>query len=183
MHKSKFGVGASLLRKEDARHLRGHGQFVSDLRLADTQEVAFVRSPHAHARIRDVAVPRGHARTHLCRPRSAAACRDAGDAAGDRLQGLGLSAAGAGKGQLCRRVHRGLPRPHAGRCGGPRRLRARRFRAAACRGRCGARARQKCKPRCTRIGATISSSSAYLRTAISRRRRAPPRSWCGGPIA
>jgi len=27
------GVGASLLRKEDGRHLRGRGQFVSDIRL------------------------------------------------------------------------------------------------------------------------------------------------------
>ena len=42
-------VGASLLRKEDARHLRGRGQFVSDVQLPHTQDVAFVRSPHAHA--------------------------------------------------------------------------------------------------------------------------------------
>ena len=28
----KLGIGASLLRKEDARHLRGRGQFVSDIR-------------------------------------------------------------------------------------------------------------------------------------------------------
>jgi aerobic carbon-monoxide dehydrogenase large subunit len=47
------------LRKEDARHLRGRGQFVSDLRMADTQEIAFVRSPHAHARIRDITLPAG----------------------------------------------------------------------------------------------------------------------------
>src|SRR5713226_9661136 len=59
MQKSECGVGASLLRKEDARHLRGRGQFVSDLKLANTQEVAFVRSPHAHARIRDIVVPSG----------------------------------------------------------------------------------------------------------------------------
>jgi len=50
------GVGASLLRKEDARHLRGRGQFVSDVQLPHTQDVAFVRSPHAHARIRGIAV-------------------------------------------------------------------------------------------------------------------------------
>src|SRR6202521_1344095 len=51
------GVGASLLRKEDDRHLRGRGQFVSDIRLPGAQEVVFLRSPHAHARIRGVAVP------------------------------------------------------------------------------------------------------------------------------
>ena len=29
----KFGVGASLNRKEDARHLAGKGQFVADIRV------------------------------------------------------------------------------------------------------------------------------------------------------
>ena len=52
----RFGVGASLPRKEDKRHLEGRGQFVSDLKLAGTQEVAFVRSPHAHARIGGIIV-------------------------------------------------------------------------------------------------------------------------------
>src|ERR1700732_1008267 len=55
--KTQYGVGASLLRKEDDRHLRGRGEFVSDIRLPGTQEVVFVRSPHAHARIRGIAVP------------------------------------------------------------------------------------------------------------------------------
>src|SRR5256885_8493202 len=52
----KHGVGASLLRKEDDRHLRGRGEFVSDIRLPGTQHVVFVRSPHAHARIRSIIV-------------------------------------------------------------------------------------------------------------------------------
>src|SRR5215471_9917895 len=51
------GVGASLLRKEDERHLHGRGEFVADVKLPGTQEVAFVRSPHAHARIRSISVP------------------------------------------------------------------------------------------------------------------------------
>src|SRR3954447_13545469 len=50
------GIGASLLRKEDDRHLRGRGEFVSDIRLPGTMEVAFLRSPHAHARIKSIAV-------------------------------------------------------------------------------------------------------------------------------
>jgi aerobic carbon-monoxide dehydrogenase large subunit len=54
---SKYGVGASLLRREDDRHLRGRGEFVADIRLPGTQEVVFLRSPHAHARIRGIAVP------------------------------------------------------------------------------------------------------------------------------
>jgi carbon-monoxide dehydrogenase large subunit len=51
------GIGASLLRKEDERHLFGRGEFVPDIRLPGIQEVAFLRSPHAHARIRSITVP------------------------------------------------------------------------------------------------------------------------------
>jgi len=56
---TKYGVGASILRREDDRHLRGRGEFVSDIRLPGTQQVVFLRSPHAHARIRGIAVPPG----------------------------------------------------------------------------------------------------------------------------
>jgi aerobic carbon-monoxide dehydrogenase large subunit len=54
---TKQGVGARLLRKEDDRLMRGRGQFVADIRLAGLQDVAFVRSPLAHARIRSITVP------------------------------------------------------------------------------------------------------------------------------
>lgn len=37
--------------------MRGRGQFVADIRLAGLQDVAFVRSPLAHARIRAIHVP------------------------------------------------------------------------------------------------------------------------------
>jgi carbon-monoxide dehydrogenase large subunit len=53
----RHGVGASLLRKEDDRHLRGRGQFVGDIALRGTQEVVFLRSPHAHAQIISISVP------------------------------------------------------------------------------------------------------------------------------
>ena len=53
----RLGIGAALPRKEDARHLRGRGQFVADIRIPDTADVFFLRSPHAHARIRAIAVP------------------------------------------------------------------------------------------------------------------------------
>jgi len=53
----KQGVGARVLRKEDDRLMRGRGQFVADIRLAGLQDVAFVRSPVAHARIRAIHVP------------------------------------------------------------------------------------------------------------------------------
>ena len=51
------GVGASLPRKEDERLLRGRGEFVADLAMPGTLDVAFVRSPLAHARIRGVDKP------------------------------------------------------------------------------------------------------------------------------
>lgn len=54
---TKEGVGARLPRKEDERLMRGRGQFIADIRLAGMQDVAFVRSPLAHARIRAIHVP------------------------------------------------------------------------------------------------------------------------------
>ena len=51
------GVGASLLRKEDDRFLRGKGCYIGDISLDGTREVAFVRSPVAHARLLGVQVP------------------------------------------------------------------------------------------------------------------------------
>ena len=54
---SGTGVGARVPRKEDDRFMRGRGQFVADIRLAGLKDVAFVRSPLAHARIRSIFVP------------------------------------------------------------------------------------------------------------------------------
>ncbi len=51
------GVGARLPRKEDDRLMRGRGQFVGDIKLPGMQDVAFVRSPLAHARIRGISIP------------------------------------------------------------------------------------------------------------------------------
>ncbi|MBU4611717.1 xanthine dehydrogenase family protein molybdopterin-binding subunit [Achromobacter sp. GG226] len=53
------GIGARLSRKEDARFLTGRGQYVGDLRMPDMLDVAFVRSPLAHARIQGVDKPEG----------------------------------------------------------------------------------------------------------------------------
>jgi carbon-monoxide dehydrogenase large subunit len=50
-------IGARLLRKEDARHLHGHGMFIADVLVPGTQDVAFVRSQMAHAHIRRVSKP------------------------------------------------------------------------------------------------------------------------------
>ena len=54
---SKTGIGASVLRKEDARYLHGRGRFVGDIQMPGLQDVAFQRSPAAHARIRNIRIP------------------------------------------------------------------------------------------------------------------------------
>ncbi|MBO0737548.1 MAG: xanthine dehydrogenase family protein [Alphaproteobacteria bacterium] len=54
---SSQGVGAPLVRKEDDRFLRGRGEFVADIRLPGMVEIAFLRSPFAHARIRRIEKP------------------------------------------------------------------------------------------------------------------------------
>jgi carbon-monoxide dehydrogenase large subunit len=51
------GVGARMRRKEDQRHLRGQGQFVSDIRMPGILDVAFVRSPNAHGIIKGITIP------------------------------------------------------------------------------------------------------------------------------
>src|SRR5678815_1426666 len=44
-------LGARVRRKEDPRFLTGRGLYTDDVRLVGTVHAAFVRSPHAHARI------------------------------------------------------------------------------------------------------------------------------------
>src|SRR5215831_12499675 len=46
--------GASVLRKEDPRFLRGDGRYVDDIKRPGLLHAAFVRSPYAHAVIRSI---------------------------------------------------------------------------------------------------------------------------------
>jgi len=55
----KRAVGRSMARREDLRLLTGRGRYVADLRLSGMHQVAFVRSPYPHARIRSARVPNG----------------------------------------------------------------------------------------------------------------------------
>ena len=48
---SERQIGRRVLRKEDRRLLTGAGRFVDDLRFEGELHAAFLRSPHAHARI------------------------------------------------------------------------------------------------------------------------------------
>src|SRR3954454_17772645 len=50
------GIGARVVRKEDKRFITGKGRYVDDIRLHGMTYAAFVRSPHAHAKIRSIDV-------------------------------------------------------------------------------------------------------------------------------
>lgn len=53
-------IGRPLLRKEDYRLLTGQAQYVDDIAVSGALHAHFVRSPHAHARIRSVGFERAH---------------------------------------------------------------------------------------------------------------------------
>jgi carbon-monoxide dehydrogenase large subunit len=57
---SETGIGKRVPRAEDDRYLRGKAEFIADIRLVGMKELAFVRSPLAHARIRAINKPAGH---------------------------------------------------------------------------------------------------------------------------
>ena len=47
-------IGKSIKRREDPRFITGRGTYVDDVKLPGTTVAAFVRSPHAHARIKKI---------------------------------------------------------------------------------------------------------------------------------
>ncbi len=53
---AREGIGAPVRRVEDPRFLTGEGRFVSDLHIPNTSYAVFVRSMHAHARLRRIDV-------------------------------------------------------------------------------------------------------------------------------
>lgn len=55
------GIGAAVRRVEDRRFLLGTGRFVADIVLPGELHCAFVRSPHAHARLRGIDTARAAA--------------------------------------------------------------------------------------------------------------------------
>src|SRR6476469_9817655 len=50
------GIGAPVRRKEDFRFITGKGQYTDDISRPGETRALFVRSPHAHARIKKVDV-------------------------------------------------------------------------------------------------------------------------------
>ncbi|MFL5717434.1 MAG: xanthine dehydrogenase family protein molybdopterin-binding subunit, partial [Chloroflexota bacterium] len=51
---AQTGIGARVKRKEDQRFLTDTGRYVDDLPLARATYAQFVRSPHAHAKIKSI---------------------------------------------------------------------------------------------------------------------------------
>src|SRR5215472_5611743 len=49
-----IGIGAAPHRKEDLRFLTGRGNYVADIQRPGMVIGCFVRSPHAHARIKSI---------------------------------------------------------------------------------------------------------------------------------
>ncbi len=50
----QFGIGQPVRRKEDVRLVKGGGEFTDDIDIPGAVWGAFVRSPHAHARIKNI---------------------------------------------------------------------------------------------------------------------------------
>src|ERR1700741_1673702 len=48
------GIGASVVRKEDKRFITGKGRYVDDIKLVGMTFAHFIRSPHAHARVKSI---------------------------------------------------------------------------------------------------------------------------------
>src|SRR5476651_464801 len=51
---SATGIGAAVRRKEDLRFITGKGQYTDDISRPGTTRAVFLRSPHAHARIKRI---------------------------------------------------------------------------------------------------------------------------------
>src|SRR3954469_6236770 len=48
------GIGASVVRKEDKRFITGKGRYVDDIKLLGMTYAHFIRSPHAHAKVKSI---------------------------------------------------------------------------------------------------------------------------------
>jgi carbon-monoxide dehydrogenase large subunit len=79
---SATGIGAAVRRKEDRRFITGRGHFTDDVSRPGQVHAVFVRSPHAHARIKSIDVKAAAARPGV------AAVLTGADLAGDKLGDL-----------------------------------------------------------------------------------------------
>ena len=73
-------IGKSVHRREDLRLLTGRGCYVDDVRVPGMAQVAFLRSPHAHAEIRSISAERALAIPGVLAAVTAAEIPELGDA-------------------------------------------------------------------------------------------------------
>ncbi len=175
------GIGISVPRLEDDRYLRGKGEFIADIRLPGMRDLAFVRSPVAHARIRAVRKPPGAEADGVHRSRSRPAC--------SRSSRCPVCLVSSHRFNRCwpttRCAMSAKRSPSAWPTAGPRpRTLPRRWRWSStnCRRWSTCARRSPAKPGCTSTGTTTSfwrPSSRLHRSDLRARRR----SWCGGGCA
>ena len=182
---SATGIGAAVRRKEDQRFITGKGHYTDDVNRPGQAHAYFLRSPHAHAKIRKHRRQGG--RRHAGRARGAhrrRACRRQDRQShlrlDDHLQGRLADEDGAApgdrpwQGEPCRRRGRGRRRRDAGAGEGRRREDQGRLRGAAGGGRSGQGAGQGRRRRSTRsrrATPSISGTSATRRRSTPRSRR------------
>ena len=143
---SATGIGASVRRKEDQRFITGKGHYTDDINRPGQAAIYFIRSPHAHAKIKKIDTAAaakmpgvaGVFTGEAVRPRQARQSHLRLDGAVEgRLADEDGAARGARRrqGQSCRRRRRGRDRRYIG-AGERRRRESRgRLRAALRRGR------------------------------------------------
>src|SRR5258707_9407995 len=76
------GIGAAVRRKEDFRFVTGKGQFTDDIDRPGQTHIHFLRSPHAHAKIRKIDT------AAACALPGVLAVLTGADLAGDKIGGL-----------------------------------------------------------------------------------------------
>ena len=123
---SATGIGAAVRRKEDFRFITGKGQYTDDVVRPGETRAVFVRSPHAHAKIKSIDVERGEENAGRGRRAHRRRARHRQDRQSDlrlddpfqgRLADEDGAASGARRrqGQPCRRCGRGGDRRDAWR--------------------------------------------------------------------
>lgn len=80
---AKFGIGQPLRRMEDGRFLTGAGRYVGDVDLPRQLHGMFLRSPHAHARVRSIDLSAARAMPGVALAATAADMKELGGISAD----------------------------------------------------------------------------------------------------
>ena len=182
---SATGIGAAVRRKEDFRFITGQGQYTDDVVRPGETRAVFVRSPHAHAKIKslDASAAKKNAgrgrRAHRRRSRQRQD-RQSDLRLDDPFQGRLADEDGAAsgacvrQGELCRRRGRGGDRRDDGARARCRREGEGRLRGSCPRWSIRPRRRPKARRKSMPISPTTRSISGTSATPRRPRRPLPP---------